>query len=64
MTTKVHTVEEERRLPLEALVEVDAYQVIDHQTVLAWAASPATPCPLSVEPLPGARLPENIYLDS
>ena len=31
--------EERRRLTLEAMADVDAAQVIDHQTVQAWAAS-------------------------
>ncbi len=42
--------EEERdRLTREALVEVDAGQVIDHQAVLAWADSLGTVKP---QPLP------------
>jgi predicted transcriptional regulator len=41
--------EEERdRLTQEALAEVDAVQVIDHQAVLAWADSLATVKPLSL----------------
>lgn len=41
--------EEERdRLTLEALVDVDAGRVIDHQAVQAWADSLGTDQPLSV----------------
>ncbi len=38
--------EERRRLTLEALVEVDGGQVIDHQSVQAWADSLLTDQPL------------------
>lgn len=38
--------EERRALTLEALAEVDAGQVIDHQSVQAWAASLNTKKPL------------------
>lgn len=40
--------EERRRLTLEALAEVDAGQVIDHQAVQAWADSLGTESPLPV----------------
>lgn len=41
--------EERSRLTREALVDVDAGRVIDHQAVQAWADSLSTPDPL---PLP------------
>lgn len=41
--------EERRRMTLEALAEVDAGQVIDHQAVQAWADSLTTDTP---KPLP------------
>lgn len=44
--------EERRRLTLEALADVDAGQVVDHQVVLAWADSLDTETPL---PLPIVR---------
>ena len=57
MNTKVLTVvrldeqeEERRRLTLEALADVDAGRVIDHQAVQAWADSLD-----SDEPLPTPR---------
>lgn len=40
--------EERRRLTLEALADVDAGSVIDHQAVQAWANSLDTDKPLSV----------------
>lgn len=40
--------EERRRLTLEALADVDAGQVIDHQAVQAWANSLSTDKPLPV----------------
>ncbi|MFM8899990.1 MAG: CopG family transcriptional regulator [Burkholderiales bacterium] len=40
--------EERRRLTLEALADVDAHQVIDHQAVQAWAASLSTDAPLNL----------------
>ena len=40
--------EEHRRLTLEALADVDAGHVIDHQAVQAWADSLDTDNPLSV----------------
>ena len=39
--------EERRRLTLEALADVDAGHVIDHQAVQAWADSLDTATPLS-----------------
>ena len=42
--------EERRRLTLEALADVDAGRVIDHQVVQAWADSLESEQPL---PLPG-----------
>jgi len=40
--------EERRRLTLEALADVDAGNVIDHQNVRAWADSLGTVSPLPV----------------
>ena len=40
--------EERRRLTLEALEDVDAGRLIDHQAVQAWAASLDTDAPLKV----------------
>ncbi|MGX5831352.1 MULTISPECIES: CopG family ribbon-helix-helix protein [unclassified Mesorhizobium] len=40
--------EERRRLTLEALADVDAGRVIDHQAVQAWAESLGTDKPLPV----------------
>jgi predicted transcriptional regulator len=40
--------EERRRLTLEAMADVDAGRVIDHQTVQAWAESLGTDKPLPV----------------
>lgn len=40
--------EERRRLTLEALADVDAGNVIEHQEVTAWANSLGTESPLSV----------------
>ncbi|MGZ8954379.1 MAG: CopG family ribbon-helix-helix protein [Methylovulum sp.] len=40
--------EERRRLTLEALADVDAGHVIDHQTVQAWANSLDTDKPLPI----------------
>jgi predicted transcriptional regulator len=39
---------ERRRLTLEALADVDAGRVIDHQAVAAWADSLGTDSPLSL----------------
>lgn len=46
--------EERRRLTLEALADVDAGRVIDHQAVQAWAASLGSAKPLPV-PKPRRR---------
>ncbi|KRP42967.1 Predicted transcriptional regulator [Pseudomonas libanensis] len=40
--------EERSRLTLEAMADVDAGRVIDHQAVLAWADSLSTDSPLPV----------------
>ena len=40
--------EEYRRLTLESLADVDANQVVDHQSVLAWAESLNSDNPLPV----------------
>ncbi|MEI6703021.1 MAG: ribbon-helix-helix domain-containing protein [Deltaproteobacteria bacterium] len=40
--------EEERRLTLEALSDVDAGDVVDHQNVINWANSLSSETPLSV----------------
>lgn len=40
--------EERRRLTLEALADVDAGKIIDHQDVVAWANSLGTETPLPV----------------
>jgi predicted transcriptional regulator len=40
--------EERKRLTLEALADVDAGRVIDHQAVQAWAGSLDTDTPLPV----------------
>jgi predicted transcriptional regulator len=40
--------EERRQLTLEALLDVDAGRLIDHQSVQAWAASLDTDTPLEV----------------
>jgi predicted transcriptional regulator len=49
LTAWVDQEEERRRLTLEALADVDAGRVIDHQAVQAWAASLGTESAL---PLP------------
>ncbi len=46
--------EERSRLTLEALADVDAGRVIDHQAVQAWAASLDSESPLAL-PLPVPR---------
>ena len=52
--------EERRRLTLEALADVDAGRVVDHQAVQAWANSLDTDSPLPVphkgNPMPSKRL--------
>lgn len=40
--------EERRQLTLEALQDVDAGRLVDHQSVQAWAASLGTDTPLEV----------------
>lgn len=48
LTAWVDQEEERRRLTFEALADVDAGQVIDHQAVQAWAASLDSDIPLPV----------------
>lgn len=48
LATWVDQEEERRRLTLEALADVDAGCVIDHQAVQAWASSLETDTPLPV----------------
>ena len=48
LTAWVDQEEERRKLTLEALADVDAGQVIDHQAVQAWAASLDSDKPLPV----------------
>lgn len=50
LATWINQEEERDRLIREALSNVDAGQVIDHQTVQAWADSLGTPQPLPVVP--------------
>lgn len=50
LTAWIDQEEERRRLTLEAMADVDAGMVIDHQTVQAWAESLGTEKPL---PVPG-----------
>jgi len=45
LTAWVNQEEERRRLTLEALADVDAGRIIDHQAVQAWAASLSTDMP-------------------
>jgi len=40
--------EERHRLTLEAMIDVDTSNVIDHQSVQAWAESLSTDTPLSI----------------
>lgn len=40
--------EERRRMTLEGMADIEAGQVIEHQTVLVWAESLSTNTPLSV----------------
>jgi len=51
LTAWVNQEEERQRFTLEALADVDAHQVIDHQAVQAWAASLGTDSPV-VLPIP------------
>lgn len=46
LTAWIEQEEERRRLTLEALADVDAGRVIDHQAVQAWADSLDTDTPL------------------
>ena len=46
LTAWIDQEEERRRLTLEALADVDTHQVIDHQSVQAWAESLDTDNPL------------------
>lgn len=46
LTAWIEQEEERRRLTLEALADVDAGRVIDHQAVQAWAESLGTDKPL------------------
>ena len=48
LTAWVDQEEERRLLTLEALADVDAARVIDHQAVQAWAASLGTDAPLTL----------------
>lgn len=48
LTAWIDQEEERRRLTLEALADVDAGQVIDHQSVQAWADSLESDKPLPV----------------
>lgn len=45
--TKVLSEEERHRMTLEALEDVDAGRVIDHQAIQAWADSLGTDKPMS-----------------
>lgn len=47
LTAWIQQEEERRRLTLEALADVDAGRVIDHQAVQAWAASLDSDKPLA-----------------
>jgi len=48
LTAWIDQEEERRRLTIEALADVDAGQVIDHQSVQAWADSLESEKPLPV----------------
>jgi predicted transcriptional regulator len=48
LTAWIAQEEERRRLTLDALADVDAGRVIDHQAVQAWAESLETDTPLPV----------------
>jgi len=48
LTAWVELEEERRRLTLEALADVDAGNVIDHQAIQAWADSLDTDSPLPI----------------
>lgn len=45
---------EEERLAREALADVDAGRVVDHEAVVAWAESLGTDCPV-LAPCPKRR---------
>ncbi len=47
LTAWIEQEDERRRLTLEALADVDASKVIDHEAVLAWAKSLSNDKPLS-----------------
>lgn len=55
LTAWVDQEEERRRLTLEAIEDVDAGRVIDHQAVQAWAASLNTDAPEIALPEPAPR---------
>lgn len=55
LTAWVDQEEERRRLTLEAIADVDAGRVIDHQAVQAWAASLSTDRPQPAPPEPAPR---------
>jgi predicted transcriptional regulator len=55
LTAWVDQEEERRRLTLEAIEDVDAGRVIDHQAVQAWAASLSTDAPELAPPEPTPR---------
>ena len=46
--SRVEQEEERRRMTLEGMADVEAGQVIEHQSVLAWAESLSTNKPLAV----------------
>ncbi len=48
LTAWIELEEERRRLTLEALADVDAGNVIDHQAIQAWADSLDTDSPLPI----------------
>jgi len=48
LTAWIELEEERRRLTLEALADVDAVNVIDHQAIQAWADSLDTDSPLPI----------------
>lgn len=48
LTTWIEQEEERHRLTLEAMADVDNNNVIDHQSVQAWAESLSTDTPLTV----------------
>lgn len=48
LTAWVDQEEERRRMTLEGMADIDAGQVVEHQSVLAWADSLGTDKPLAV----------------